>query len=294
MIGKHSRHFAAWLSLIMFTTASAASDNTLFARVTHGDDDQPQSLQVALVSYGPEDGSSRFRVDLVSAIHIGDEAYYADLNERFVDYDAVLYELVAPPGTVVTADDPGQRGLLSMTQSGLTNLLGLTFQLEQIDYGAANFVHADLSRAELSQRMDERGESMYVYFWRLFYASVREYAKDPLGVGDWKMLATMLGSGQDPALKTLFAYEITNLESMQDILGEDSDSALIGARNERAIEVLRKTLDNGSTRVGIFYGVAHMPDLEDRLRAMGLVRTGTVWIDAWQLAGGPTGPTELE
>ena len=98
--------------------------------------------------------------------------------------------------------------------------------------------------------------------------------------------------GQGPTLKTLFAYEITNLDSIQDILGEDSDSAIIGARNERAIEVLRAQLDKGSKRIGIFYGVGHMPDLEARLAAMGLVRTDTVWIDAWKLAAEPS--AELE
>ena len=35
-----------------------------------------------------------------------------------------------------------------------------------------------------------------------------------------------------------------------------------------------------------------MPDLEARLAAMGLVRTDTVWIDAWKLAAEPS--AELE
>lgn len=285
-------HSALLLLVLAPAAGFAAAEETLFARVAHDSSEQPQALQLAIVSYGPEGAPRNFDVDLISAIHIGDEDYYAELNKRFMDYDAVLYELVAPRGTVVRDDDPRQRGALSTAQLGLTRMLGLSFQLDEIDYEADNLVHADLSGEELSQSMEERGESLYVYFWRVFYASVREYAKDPLGLRDLQTLAAIMKPGQGPTLKTLFAYEITNLDSIQDILGEDSDSAIIGARNERAIEVLRAQLDKGSKRIGIFYGVGHMPDLEARLAAMGLVRTDTVWIDAWKLAAEPS--AELE
>ena len=40
-------------------------------------------------------------VDLIGAIHIGDKAYYQQLNKDFSAYDALLYELVAPQGTRV-------------------------------------------------------------------------------------------------------------------------------------------------------------------------------------------------
>ena len=39
-------------------------------------------------------------------------------------------------------------------------------------------------------------------------------------------------------------------------------------------------------RIGIFYGVAHMPDLEERLlNEVGLTYKTTTWVDAWQLGG---------
>ena len=164
--------------------------------------------------------------------------------------------------------------------------LDLTFKRDEINYDKPNFVHADLSPAELSLSMDERDESLYVYFWRVFYASMDEYAKDPLGLRDWQMLSAVLSADDDYAIKILIAYEMTDLNQMRKILGDDSDSAIIGARNERAIEVLRSTLDMGTDRmrIGIFYGVAHMPDLEVRLvNELGLVRQKVLWIDAWKL-----------
>ena len=39
-------------------------------------------------------------VDLVGAVHIGDAAYYQQLNKEFKAYEAVLYEMVKPPSWI--------------------------------------------------------------------------------------------------------------------------------------------------------------------------------------------------
>ncbi len=277
--------------LLALAVASAARGDTttVFARVAEDEHQQPTALQMAIVTYVPKDGSRDFRVDLVSAIHIGDEAYYTELNDRFADYDALLYELVAPEGAVTVQPDDKRKGILSSAQLGMTKLLGLAFQLDEIDYDKANFIHADLSPEELRQSMAERDESLYVYFWRVFFASLDEYAKDPLGMKDWAMLSTMLESDQGNAMKTMIAYEMTNIDQVRDIFGEDSDSAVIGARNQRVIEVLLSQLASGAKHVGIFYGVAHMPDIEQRLlNDVGLAYHETTWVDAWKLGHAPT------
>lgn len=238
---------------------------------------------MSIVTYAPTD-DRLISVDLLAAIHIGDAAYYRELNERFREYDALLYELVAPREAVASNRLDKRKGILSTTQAGMTKLLDLTFQLDEIDYDQANFVHADLSPSELRASMEERGESLYVYFWRLFFASMDEYAKDPLGLRDIEMMSSMMSSNQEGSLKTMLAYEMTNIEQVQDILGDDSDSAVIGARNQRAIDVLKEQIDAGAKRIGIFYGVAHMPDLEARLAGqLGLSYEKVEWVDAWVL-----------
>ena len=45
--------------------------------------------------------ASGFVVDLIGAVHVGEKSYYEALDKQFEDYDAVLYELVAPEGTRV-------------------------------------------------------------------------------------------------------------------------------------------------------------------------------------------------
>ena len=273
---------------LLLTTAAPilADSGTVFVRIATGDDERPLALQMSIVTYESEDEKDILSVDLVSAIHIGDPSYYAELNERFREYDVLLYELVAPQDAAASGGLEKRKGILSATQVGMTKLLDLSFQLDEINYDQTNFVHADLSPEELRQSMADRGESLYVYFWRIFFATLDEYAKDPLGLRDLEMLSTMVASGQDDSLKTMIAYEMTNVEKVQDILGEDSGSAVIGARNQRAIGVLKGEIESGAKRIGIFYGVAHMPDLEERLLdQLGLRYTSTDWVDAWRLGG---------
>ncbi len=278
---------ATWLALSAGTPALADSGTT-FARVATDENDQPHALQLAITTYTPTNARRGLSVDLVSAIHIGDASYYAELNERFEDYDVLLYELVAPPDAIKTNRLSKRKGLLSTTQISMTKLLDLSFQLDEIDYQAPNFVHADLSPTELRESMADRGESLYVYFWRIFFASLNEYAKDPLGLRDWEMLSAVVTAEEDNAFKTMIAYEMTNIDQVRNVLGDDSGSAVIGARNQRAIDVLKREIDGGARRIGIFYGVAHMPDLETRLiEQLGLFYKRTTWVDAWQLGSSP-------
>ncbi len=276
--------------LALSCTAFAQDKAPEFARVDHDDEKRPRALQMSIASYAPAAGDRLLQVDLVGAVHIGDPAYYAELNERFRDYDVLLYELVAPEGSVSGNRLDKRKGLLSSTQIGMTKMLDLSFQLDEVNYDAGNFVHADLSPEELRASMEERGESLYVYFWRIFFASLNEYAKDPLGLRDMEMLSGMLAAEQENSFKVMIAYEMTNLESVEDVLGDDSSNAVIGARNQRAVDVLKREVEAGARRIGIFYGVAHMPDLEERLiDQLDLTWESTDWVDAWQLGNGDRG-----
>jgi len=282
-IPRHSC-LAVILLALMPAGLAYAESGTAFTRVAMDDDAQPRALQMSIVTYVPRDDDKILSIDLVSAIHIGDPSYYAELNERFREYDVLLYELVAPKNAVASNRLEKRKGFLSGAQVGMTKLLNLSFQLDQINYDQANFVHADLSPTELRESMDDRGESLYVYFWRIFFASLDEYASDPLGLKDWELLSAVLASGEGDTLKTMLAYEMTDLGQVQDVLGEDSGSAIIGARNQRAMDVLHAEIETGAKRIGIFYGVAHMPDLEERLLdQLDLIVDSTAWVDAWQL-----------
>ena len=291
-----ARFAAVCLGLALAVAATAAfgqgtvgPDDGLFARVDTDEAGEPRALQMAIASYGYADAPDRLRVDLIGAVHIGDRGYYAELNQRFQGYDALLYEMVAPEGRSIPREGTERTSFISGTQLAMRSALGLEFQLDEIDYSAGNFVHADLSPDEFRRSMNARGESLYVYFWRAFYASMREASQDPLGLRDWRWLSSLLFSDDTDALKKAIAYEMTRVDNLSEFLDGEDGSAVIAARNERAMEVLHGQIDAGKERIGIFYGVAHMPDFEERLRdQLGIERLATRWVDAWRLsASGP-------
>ena len=287
MLGSRNICLGAVLLLCSASWAAEGVEETEFARIRYDDAGRAAALQLAIVSYQFADARDDATVDLIGAVHVGDRAYYASLNDRFRQYDALLYELIAPPGMIPDPDAERAPGLLSSAQIAMTEALGLSYQLHEIDYAKPNFVHADLTPEELSASMQERGESLYVYFWRLFYVSINEATRDPLGLRDWRMLSALLSDDHDNALKVAFAHEMTNVDLVRDAIDGEDGSAIITARNGRALEVLGEELAAGAARVGIFYGVAHLPDFDQRLRSdFGMTPVAVTWIDAWDLING--------
>jgi hypothetical protein len=276
--------------------APAAIEELSFLRVARDADDRPVSLDTAIVSYAEPLAAARqagrrepIEVDLVGAVHIGSRAYYDTLNRSFSDYDSVLYELVAPPNARVPKQSHKPAGMIGSAQQGLTQLLGLEFQLERIDYTAENFVHADLSPAEFSAAMAKRGESWWTMFSRLMRESMaRAEAGDgstaEVGIGE--MFGLLFGSGPQRQLKLrrLMAEQFSDMEVLSAAFGGEEGSTLITDRNTAALEVLRRRIRKGDRRIAIFYGAGHMEDFDRRLQAdFGLQPRDTAWVEAWDL-----------
>ena len=110
-------------------------------------------LETSDVTYRNADGVT---VRLVSAVHIGEKAYYQAMEQSFAGDDAVLYELVKPKDAPAPAkgERPASGSGIGDLQRMLKDVLKLDFQLDAIDYSAKNFVHADLD-AETFRKMQE-------------------------------------------------------------------------------------------------------------------------------------------
>lgn len=275
-----------WITSIALIAALApspapASDTATFVRMDVDSQGAERALQVAVRRYRRANDAPANFVELVGVVHIGDSDYYDELNASFRKYDVVLYELVAPPDHDRELATPGGRGFVGGAQVAMKDALALSFQLDHIDYTAANFRHADLSPQELRASMDERGESLYVYFWRAMYAGMADYAKDPLGLRSLQLLSAMANPSDETALKRAFGHELVRSEAMVDALGGEQGSALIQSRNARAMEVFDAEFARGRRRIAIFYGAAHMPDFEERLAERGFEPVETRWLDAW-------------
>ena len=253
-------------------------------------------LETAIVTYKGEDGEV---VELVSAVHIADMTYYKRLEELFKTYDSLLYEMVKAKDAVIPA--PKRTGLTESTsivggfQRFMRDSLDLEFQLDAIDYRAKNFVHADLDHETFEKLSEERGESLLTLLLRSATAQYQRQAageskSDPfLGI---KMLAAFFQPDSARSLKFLLAKELQNMEEILAGLGGGEDgkgSVILTERNKELMRVLRDRLARGEKKIGVFYGGAHMPDVEQRIFAeIGLKRSGVRWERAWLIEKKPT------
>ncbi len=276
---------------------AAAQEQVEFLRLSRDERDRPLSLDTSIVEYvrpaaaGPADRRP-LQVDLIAAVHVGSAGYYDTLDRLFADYDAVLYELVAPPNA---RPKPGAKpaGAIGSAQQGLKQMLGLEFQLEAVDYTAPNFVHADLSPQEFDAAMRKRGESWWSMFMKLMKAGMARAEQAERGgrqpggdVTVGEMFGLLFGSGEarQVKLRRIMAEQFTDMEALTAAFGGEQGSTLITDRNAAALRVLREQVAKGRRRIAIFYGAAHMEDFDRRLRAdFGLQPRETVWLEAWDL-----------
>jgi len=257
-----------------------------FLHLTRDKANRPLALETAIVHCTPSPGKDRTAtVDLVAAIHIADPAYYQQLNREFEAYDAVLYELVASEESISKAPRPnGSNGRhpITLLQKGMKDVLNLEFQLQGIDYTRKNMVHADMSPEQFARSMQERGESAATIAARMVgYALARQ---SDGGFSNGQMLMALMDKNRDSALKRVLAEQLAAGEGSMAAWERAAGSTLIRGRNHVALDVLRKEIASGKSKIAIFYGAAHMPDFLERLRdEFGLTPADTRWLTAWNL-----------
>jgi len=272
---------------------------TRFLQLTRDAAGGPKSLQTSITRYQSANG--KVLVDLVGAVHIGEKKYFQQLNKQLSQYDVVLYELVAPKGTRIPAGGrQGQGGStnpLSWMQDSMKNMLGLESQLELIDYQAKNFVHADLSPTELSEKMSERGDNMFTLGLSAFSEMMQNQQKmaekmksNPnSGISPQMDFGSIMDLINNPLeLKRMMASQFTASGAIEMGLGKKLNQLIVADRNKAAMKELKSQLNRNQKRIAIFYGAAHMPDFENRLvKDFGLKKSHHVWVDAWDLKSAP-------
>ncbi|MEC9002603.1 MAG: hypothetical protein VX644_04460 [Planctomycetota bacterium] len=265
---------------------------TRFIQVKRTKSGEPEALQTAIVRYVPATGDNELIVDLIGAVHVGDRLYYQKLNKLFENYDVLLYELVAPEGTVIPKGGRTEStNPLSMIQTMMKSVLGLELQLEQVDYTKKNFVHADLSPEKMAEAMKKRGDDgltlalgIAADFIRSQNVQTRKQATaSKQSLPEIDPLSLLLDPQAGNKLKRIMAEQF-DTEEAEDGLGSTLNTILISDRNKAALQVFQKEMVKGHKRIGIFYGAAHMPDFEKRLRLeYGLKLKSHLWVTAWDL-----------
>jgi hypothetical protein len=281
--------FAA--NLPCYAADAKKQDTTKFLRFVEDGRDGGR-LETADVSYKNDKGVT---VHLIGAVHIADTGYFEALNKSFEGYDALLYEMVKPadmgaPQRRAAGDDGGIEangiGLVHILQKGMKMFLDLDYQLDGIDYTKKNFVHADLTAEEFNRMQDERGESI---FGLMLQQMMKELMKGEAGQGAVQDIDPMalLGalSSEDSArqLKLILARQFEHMDEMVAGLEGPNGSVLVTERNKAALKVLKQQIAAGKKNLGIFYGAAHLKDMEKRLEDMGFTRDKVEYRVAWDL-----------
>ncbi len=283
--------FFAAAPLLAQAPAEKKTPPTSFLRIQQNADKQPVALETAIIRYVPASGQGNLTVDLVSVVHVGEKAYYEKLNKQFEQYDVLLYELVAPAGTVIPKggkknnDHP-----VAILQQMMKLVLGLEHQTDLIDYTKKNFVHADMSPADMAEAIKKRGDNALTLTLGVMADVMRQQNMALLKGGnagaDFDPLSLLTDGDAGLKLKRMMAQQLASMEGAG--LGQTINTILITDRNGAAMKVFQKEMANGKKKIAIFYGAAHMPDFEKRLRDdFGLKRDSVTWLKAWDLQTQP-------
>jgi len=252
-----------------------------FLRLVH-EKDGSSRLETSIASYKGKGGKV---VHLVSVVHVGEKPYFQQLNRIFRDYDALLYELIAEKDAI---PQPGRdsSSILTIFQRGLTDGLSLQFQLDIIDYTADNFVHADMSPNDFRRKQNEHGEGLLTYMFRAMKTELDRQAKGDFSgtVTPIDLIKVFLSEDRSTEMKRVLSREFANVESIAETIEGENGSVILAERNKVAIKVLENSLKEGKRNIGIFYGAAHMPDMEKRLiEKLEFRKTGERWLTAWDI-----------
>jgi hypothetical protein len=272
--------------------------NPRFIRVLRNSRGEPESLETSIARYVPEnDEGKQVTVDLVSAVHVADGAYYDKLNEEMKSYDVVLYELVAPKDDAVPKPGQPSRNTVGSIQRIIRDLLQFEYQLDGIDYSQQNFLHADMTPEELSAEMGKRGETPLNMFLKMFERIQDMPAAESKPLGEEDLVLALFRFAKNPSLtlRRAMAGQMEDVEGFVAVFEGETGSSILSGRNDAALKVLKEQIDAGKTNIAILYGAGHMPDLEKKLQKdFGLKFEGERWIPAWEMRENATFGDKIE
>ncbi|HXG46926.1 MAG TPA: hypothetical protein VNO52_04825 [Methylomirabilota bacterium] len=264
-------------------------------------------LEIAIREFRPSRGQGPV-VWLSAVTHLGETNYYRQLQKHLDEQELVLYEGVeaetdaggrptrfspSPPRSAdadaeAPTAEPGP-GL----QATMAASLGLAFQLAAIDYSRPHFRHSDLSLDQIATltrgtRATQGGDSGPGDNLQMLL----EVMNGDSMAGALAAFATRL-LGSSPKLRAF-----TRLMLIETIGRLDGDltqaeglprdlrrliEVLLAARNEAVVNDLKQWLARKEPprSISLFYGAAHMPDLEKRLvRQLNYRLVGERWLAA--------------
>jgi hypothetical protein len=269
------------------------------------EDETSAALQTSVTTY---ENAGGVKVDLVGAVHIGDEDYYKGFNELFKSYEVVLYELVGKPEELEPENEAGGKEgekadakktdmtakILKGSQLALLDVLKLQHQMAHVDYQPANFLHADVTWEKFRELQKEKGENLFTMLQSSIKAQdklAKEQRKSGVKQPGLRESIAMLTAlykaargGDATELKLIMGRQMAEAERlMVHMENEKGGSVIITERNKVALAKFDEQVAGGKKNVAIFYGAGHFPDMEKRLLERGFKVKETKWRTAWNI-----------
>lgn len=288
-------------------------------------------LQVAVRKLAPLKGKKPC-IWLVAVTHIGESNYYSEIQQHLDSMNLVLFEGIKMSGKIGQAkpaksnskskfneaklqnsveqnnSDNLSSKVTDSIQSKLARSLGLAFQLEAIDYSKPNFENCDMDIAQLEKIFSKKEvatEGKYSEAGQEWEKLKGLYLGDSFASVIADLLLKFVGSSprMSALMKIVFIETLSKIEgdleqwegmpdSMRELL-----KVLIKERNNVIIARLREVLPKLKKQdsVALFYGAAHMYDLEARVcKEFGYKPSETIWFKAFSVDGDKYGISEFE
>ena len=246
---------------------------------------------------------------LAGASHLGESNYYAALQMFLDAQPVVLFEGIGAGSKKLRPESPGDGGI----QNTLASSLGLSFQLNAIDYDRPHFRNSDLTLAGL-ERLFAGGSFTNGGSGggRRTDRSAEQFG-ELLGIMDGSsMLGMLLHAGvkflgSTPKLRAM--TKLILIETLGELKSDIAQmkgappeiqkllAVIIQERNKVVIDDLRKEISRAPppASLAVFYGAGHMADFEKRLGSeLGYRPAGEVWLRAMSVNTRQAGLSESE
>ncbi len=259
------------------------------------EEEQPDRLETAVSRFT----KGNHTLDLVAVVHLGDKAYFEKLSSNLESYDHVLYELVGGPYTEETRrlahqqSEDSDLAQVQEIQQMAKDLLGLDFQIDEIDYLSPNFLHADMTAEEFAHHSGGNQSLSNTFARAMKLAQSGHMRGVPTSEAESnQFMMAMMGavmSGNSNQLKRSLGPILAEAEVFISKMEEDEESVLISKRNEIVMAKIEEVAGLSAAqpqRDAVFYGAGHMPDIETRLLEMGYTKGETLWLPAWTIGAG--------
>jgi hypothetical protein len=229
-------------------------------------------------------------VELLGAIHVGEPAYYQQLQKRMDAAECVLYEGIGDETKAQKKLTPKEKAkkLAGTPYQKLADFTGLSHQDLNIDYKRKHFENCDLTIQQMRAILDAEvalGGQGAVDAKR----AIKEFSRtNNILVGNSMLFNLMFWAAglnfNKAGLRLMVAVSACeNYQLADPLLSPRVDRLAVEDRNNHVIKELSHRLKKRPKvkKILVFYGAAHLPGMEKSLIDLGYVPSGPVkWLGA--------------